>query len=351
MKTRAWLGLVLLAALGGGAVGPAMLQEPAGHEGNEGAEREDGPLERAELFLAKRLPAGETQLDAQRWFAAEQRMRGMPRHFPSRGTTKPAAGQAALATAPQWEWLGPGNAAGRTRTLVLHPQNPDVLFAGGVSGGVWRSDDAGAHWQALSDDAVNLNIGSLLIDPDDPQVLYAGTGELYRNSGMPWSPMKGAGILKSLDGGHSWSALLATQTDDFAYVADLVFSPHDSHRLYAATNSGVWRSDDAGAHFTRILRPADDADRARYEGCNDLAIRSDTPGDWLLATCSSRSTADRYWLPNTVTPPACGANTPCPAAVFLNTDAGGSGAWGQVLSEAAQGRTQMAIHRANQNVI
>jgi hypothetical protein len=350
MKTRAWLLLALV--LVGGTTGLVLRGPESGKpEENGRTEREDGALERAQLFLAKRLPAGETRLDAQRWFSAEKHMRSMARHTPERSAASAHAGQASLAAAPQWEWLGPGDAAGRTRTLIFHPNNPDILFAGGVSGGVWRSDDAGTHWRALSDDAVNLNIGSLLIDPADTQVMYAGTGELYRNSGMPWSPMKGAGILKSLDGGQSWSALLATQTDDFVYVADLVLSPHDSQRLYAATNSGVWRSDDGGAHFTQILRPADDAERVRYEGCNDLAIRSDKPGDWLLATCSSRSTADRYWLPDTVTPPACGANTPCPAAVFLNTDASGSGAWGQVLSEAGQGRTQMAIHRADQNVI
>jgi hypothetical protein len=210
----------------------------------------------------------------------------------------------------------------------FHPQNPDVLFGGGVSGGVWRSDDAGANWQPLSDDAVNLNIGALLIDQSNPDVMYAGTGELYRNSGMPWSPMAGAGIIKSLDGGQSWAPIIATQNDDFRYVADLVASPHDARRLYAATSSGVWRSDDAGAHFVQILRPADDADRVKYEGCTDLALRSDTPGDWLLATCASRSTADRYWLPDTVTPPACGSG-PCAAAVFLNTDAAATalGAW------------------------
>ena len=307
--------------------------------------RVSGALERAQLFAARRLPAGETELQPARWFRAEAQMRSMKRHLPSAGHN-PVGGAKAQ---PQWQWLGPANATGRTRTLEFDPRNPDVMFAGGVSGGVWKSTDAGTSWQPLSDDAANLNIGALAIDPERPDTLYAGTGELYRDSGMPWSPMSGSGILKSVDGGASWSPLLATQNADFRYVSDIVFSPRDSRRLYAATNSGIWRSRDGGATFERLLRPADAQDQRRYEGCTDLAIRSDTPLDWLLATCASRSIADRYWLPGTVTPPACSG--PCPAAIFLNTDAGNAGQWETVLSEAGQGRTQIDIHRADPRVI
>ena len=307
--------------------------------------RVDGALERAQLFAARRLPAGETELKAARWFAAERQMRAMQRHLP-RADANPRGGAKAL---PQWQWLGPANAAGRTRTLEFDPRDSRVMYAGGVSGGIWKSTDAGASWRPLSDDAVNLNIGALAIDPERPDTLYAGTGELYRDSGMPWSPMSGAGILKSVDGGVSWSPLLATQSADFRYVSDIVFSPQDSRRLYAATNSGIWRSRDGGASFERLLRPADTADLARYEGCNDLAIRSEAGKDWLLATCASRSVADRYWLPGTVTPAACAG--PCPAAIFLNPDAGNAGQWETVLSEPGQGRTQIDIHRADTRVV
>lgn len=316
-------------------------------EREEHRERQSGALERMQLFAARRLPAGESELQPSRWFEAEKQMRAMPHHLPGRSgfVVKNSIDKAA----PQWQWLGPANATGRTRVLEFDPRNAEVMYAGGVSGGVWKSTDAGASWQPLSDDAVNLNIGALAIHPQQPDVLYAGTGELYRDSGMPWSPMSGSGILKSSDGGVSWSPLLATQNADFRYVSDIVFSPRDPNRLYAATNSGIWRSRDGGATFERLLRPADGQDLARYEGCTDLAIRHDQERDWLLATCASRSIADRYWLPGTVTPPACGG--PCPAAIFLNTDAGNEGQWRTVLSEAGQGRTQIDIHRGDTRVI
>ncbi len=317
----------------------------------DGQQREDEVAARQQDFIARRAAPGTQAFSPSVWFAAEAGMRTMPRHIPGREDLS-APGEAVGVqpkAAHAWQFVGPSNVAGRVRTLAFHPQNPDVLFAGGVSGGVWRSDDRGANWRALSDDAVNLNIGALLIDAARPDVMYAGTGELYRNSGMPWSPMSGAGILKSSDGGRTWHQLTATANADFRYVSDLVASPHDANRLYAATNSGIWRSDDAGQSFTRVLRPVDAQDQALYEGCNDLAMRSDTPGDWLLASCASRSIDDRYWLPGTVTPPACGG--PCPAAVFVNADAAGTGTWRSVLSEAGQGRTQIDIHRADQRVL
>lgn len=313
--------------------------------------RQDAAAARQHDFIARRAAPGTLGFSADAWFAAEAGMRAMPRHVPGRPgvlAAREAEGVQAKA-ANAWQFLGPSNIAGRVRTLAFHPQNADVLFAGGVSGGVWRSDDRGAQWRPLSDDAVNLNIGALLIDATRPDIMYAGTGELYRNSGMPWSPMAGAGILKTSDGGQSWHQLPATANADFRYVSDLVASPHDANRLYAATNSGIWRSSDAGQSFTRVLRPADAQGQLTYEGCNDLAIRSDAPGDWLVAACSSRSIDDRYWLPGTVTPPACGG--PCPAALFLNTDAAGAGSWSSALSEAGQGRTQVDIHRADQRIL
>lgn len=313
-------------------------------------EHQDAALERAQYFLARRLPAGMTQLPTERYAAAQTVMRTMAHHVPSRKTAAfTETTHAASQTAATWEWLGPANVAGRMRTLVFHPTDSSVMYTGGVSGGVWISRDAGANWQPVSDDAVNLNIGALAIDANNPNVLYAGTGELYRNSAMPWSPMRGAGILKSTDAGQHWTALAVTATSDFFYVSDIQISPHDSNRLYAATNTGVWRSNDAGVTFQQELRPMDAQGDLFYEGCTNLAIRSDVQTDWVLASCASRSTDDRYYLPGTILPPACPG--PCPAAVFLNTDVTGAGHWNNVLSETGQGKTTLDIHRANQSII
>ena len=85
-----------------------------------------------------------------------------------------------------------------------------------------------------------------------------------------------------------------------------------------------------------------------YEGCTDLQAFPDSEG--LLVTCASRSEDDRYWLPGTVVPPACGG--PCPATVFRTDVADESvPTWAVVLSEPGMGRTSLAMAPSNPNII
>lgn len=247
-----------------------------------------------------------------------------------------------------WQWLGPGNVGGRTRALLFHPQQHETMYAAGVSGGVWKTDNAGQQWRPLADNMANINVGALAIDVTDPNTLYAGTGELYRKTLRPYSSMTGAGIFKTTDGGESWFQLQVTVNEDFLYVSDLVISPNNHKRLYAATNSGVWRSDDGGISFEQTLNPVNQQGQNIYEGCNDLSIRTDKSDDWLLVSCASRSTDDRYYLPGLL-PEVC--EGPCDARIYVNTAAQSSDDWQVVLTEPGMGRTEMSIHQANQDII
>ena len=309
--------------------------------------RPDLPNEWAEFQLSRRVGPGATSTPMRAYVEASAHAAKMRGYSTKAGAFLDDA--SAKAGAPRWEWLGPANTAGRVRTLEFDPRNPNRMLVGGVSGGIWVSNNAGNSWSPLSDSAANINIGSLLIDPVDPNRIYAGTGELYRNSGQPYAAMWGQGILRSTDNGQSFQQLNATANDNFRYVADLAVSPHDHNRIYAATNTGIWRSGDGGISFTQVLRPADGGGNLKYEGCNDLQVLPDAGRDVLLAACSSRSTSDRYYLPNTVLPIACPG--PCPAAIFRNEDAGGTGAWQQVLSEGGMGRTQIDYARSSPAIV
>ena len=243
------------------------------------------------------------------------------------GTERTAGAReaAAAAAAAAWEPLGPGNIGGRTRVLLVDPRDHDVLYAAAVSGGVWKTEDAGASWRPLSDDLANLTVNSLAFDTSDPDVLYAGTGEGYfreevRGTGLP---LRGAGIFKSVDAGATWERLPATAGADFHWVNDLVVSVADPRRVYAATRTGVWRSRDGGASWTRVLATTVTG------GCLDLAARTDRPGDSLFASCGTFEQA----------------------RVYRNTAAEGAGAWTQVLTEAGMGRTSLAIAPSNQDVV
>lgn len=309
-------------------------------------ERPDAPGERAAFDLARRLPAGADSIDPAWYVRASEQAARLPDF-----STVAGRFVGSEKAAPRWESLGPGNVGGRTRTLEFDPRNADRMLAGGVSGGVFESVDAGNSWRALSDDAANVNIGALVFDPVNPDTIYAGTGELYRNNQRPYAAMWGQGILRSTDNGVHFRQLLATANDDFRYVSDIVISRHDHLRLYAATNTGVWRSDNGGTSFTRVLHPTDASGGLLYEGCTDLELLPDAGGaDVLLASCASRSENDRYWLPGTVVPPACGG--PCPAAVFRTEHAEVVvPGWTVVLTEAGMGRTSLAAAPSNPQII
>ncbi|HSP34922.1 MAG TPA: hypothetical protein VLU46_11450 [Thermoanaerobaculia bacterium] len=216
-----------------------------------------------------------------------------------------------------WTFLGPSNVAGRTRTLVVDPVDTNVMYAGGVSGGVWKTTTAGDDWQPAGDDLVNLAVNSMAMDPRDRNTLYVGTGEGYfreevRGTGLP---LRGNGIFVTRDSAATWQQLPSTSTADFQWVNDLAISVHDSRRIYAGTRSGVWRSADGGTTWTNVLPTT------VRGGCLDLALRTDVPGDSLFASCG---TFDQ-------------------ATIYLATNAERENAWTPVLSEPDQGRTTLAI--------
>jgi photosystem II stability/assembly factor-like uncharacterized protein len=225
----------------------------------------------------------------------------------------------------RWSWLGPGNIGGRTRTLVIDPQQTQTMYTGGVSGGVWKTTNGGAAWRPTGDTLANIAINSLVMDPRDNKTLYAGTGEGYfrevvRGTGLP---LRGGGIFVSTDAGESWSILESTRTSDFHFVNDLFVSSVDTNRIYAATRAGVFRSSDAGQSWTRILT----VDAAG--GCLDLAARPGAASDYLYASCG----------------------TLAQATVYRNVDAAAEGAWSAVLSEPDMGRTSIAVAPSNPDVV
>ncbi|MCC7062145.1 MAG: hypothetical protein IT456_05025, partial [Planctomycetes bacterium] len=147
-----------------------------------------------------------------------------------------------------WVPHGPDNIGGRTRGLVIHPTRPYRMWAGSCGGGVWRSDTYGSSWTRLDDRMGNLVIGCLALDPNNPDVLYAGTGEGFSGSSVLST---GVGIWKSSDGGTTWSVLSTTTA--FGNVSRIAIPPNNSSIVLAATSTGVRRSTDAGATWTTVI--------------------------------------------------------------------------------------------------
>ena len=102
------------------------------------------------------------------------------------------------ATFGNWQPLGPANVGGRTRNIVIQPSNPLVMYAGGATGGVWKTIDGGQTWTTPLSLSATFVIGALAMDPANANTLYAGTGEWFTN-------FRGSGIYKTIDGGANWT--------------------------------------------------------------------------------------------------------------------------------------------------
>jgi photosystem II stability/assembly factor-like uncharacterized protein len=298
---------------------------PLVHERIDG--REDNPDRAAEYRAMKRAGSDDPYASLA---AAREAMRALPvyssvdgvlRESSSRRVVKSTSDDTPLG---KWRFLGPGNIGGRTRVFVVDPVQPQVMYTGGVSGGIWKSESAGAKWEPVGDDLANIAVNALVMDPNDHNVLYAGTGEGYFRESVRGTalPLRGDGIFVTRDAGETWNRI-TPDTADFYYVNDLAVSSHDASRIYAATRTGVWRSTDAGANWTRVVSTTVTG------GCLDLAWRGDTSGDYLFASCGTFEQATVY------------------RAKDAQTDA----AWESVLSEENMGRTSLAIAPSNPSIV
>ena len=275
--------------------------------------RSDEPDRAAEYYAMRRAGSDDPIRDLAR---AREAMRGMRKIATNATSTRPF---------DEWRFLGPGNIGGRTRVLVIQPDNPDVMYAGGVSGGIWKTANGGAAWKPIGDDLVNIAINSLVMHPNDPRILFAGTGEGYfreevRGTGLP---LRGNGIFVTADGGDTWTQLPSTANPEFHFVNDLVISAHDPSRIYAATRTGVWRSVNSGADWQHIL------ETSAKGGCLELAWRGDTQNDYVFASCGTLDQATVYRTKHAETTPD----------------------WESVLSEPNQGRTSIAIAPSNPSIV
>jgi hypothetical protein len=118
----------------------------------------------------------------------------------------------AAVSSTRWTLIGPEPTdtpynvpvvAGRITALAVDPTNANVVYAGAADGGVWKTTDGGIHWTPLTDTQPSLAVGSIAIDPSNHSTIYVGTGE----ENFSGDSYFGAGILKSTNGGSSWTQI------------------------------------------------------------------------------------------------------------------------------------------------
>jgi len=148
-----------------------------------------------------------------------------------------------------WQEAGPNDVGGRTRALAVDVTNSNVIIAGGVSGGIWKSTDNGQSWLCKSDPSVNLSVTSVAQDPrpGHTNTWYYAAGECSGNSASDrgWRAFfSGDGMYKSNDNGESWQLISKTnsnptyQDNYFDYISRVVVCPVTGY-VYVASNLGA----------------------------------------------------------------------------------------------------------------
>lgn len=153
-----------------------------------------------------------------------------------------------------WEQLGPIldgattrddiPGVGRVNAIEFHPTDPLTIFVGAPAGGLWKTTNGGEWWESLTDDLPTLGVSAIIIDPNNPDIIYIGTGD--RDS----ADAPGLGVWKSLDGGNTWTSSGSGMPD--LVIGMMVVNPDDTDVLLAASNDGIYRTLNAGDTWSLV---------------------------------------------------------------------------------------------------
>src|SRR5688572_19292516 len=163
-----------------------------------------------------------------------------------------------------WIPIGPSqNIGGRILCIAVDPSNSNNLFAGSASGGIWKSTTGGTGtngWQPVITRLPVLGVSSIIIHPTNSSIMYAGTGEVYRSdtSNIGFNVWKargtyGVGVIKTTDGGLNWTQVFNRNMSGLFGVQMLKFDPLDGDIVYACTTDGLYRTQNGGATWNKIL--------------------------------------------------------------------------------------------------
>ncbi|MCK9617833.1 MAG: PKD domain-containing protein [Lentimicrobiaceae bacterium] len=185
-----------------------------------------------------------------------------------------------------WVSLGPSQiplgkgykGLGRVNAVAFHPNDPQTIYIGAPSGGLWVSTDAGSTWSVLTDHLLTLGVSAIAVDYTNPQTIYIGTGD--RDAG----DAPGLGVWKSVDGGINWLPYNLGMED--ATIGKLLIHPTNHSIIFAAASNGFYKSTDGGFTWTLtsmgnykdlVIKPGNPS--VLYAGVGGKFYRSEDEGE------------------------------------------------------------------------
>ncbi|MFC2092398.1 T9SS type A sorting domain-containing protein [Bacteroidota bacterium] len=286
-------------------------------------------------FIKKTVPADEW-FERQRAFPFDEIPNG--EYVKAIDYVKTRMSTGYITTDNNWILTGPTNIEGRITTIVIHPTNPQIVYAGCANGGVWKSTNFCQSWISVFDEQNTSSIGALAIDPQNPETIYCGTGEA--NSLRSYYP--GTGIYKSTNEGNNWTFL---GLDSSYSIGNISVNPLNPSEIYVAAvgslrrkndQRGVYKSTNSGANWLRSLYIADSV------GAIDVAIDPGNPSKVISALWERQRREDyiKYGGPKT--------------ALYVTTNSGLN--WNVInggfpSNEPTLGRVSLDISSSNSQIV
>lgn len=182
--------------------------------------------------------------------------------------------------------IGPAVMGGRIDDFAVVESNPNIVYVGTASGGVWKTTNNGTTWEPIFDKEGVSTIGDIAIAPSDPAVVWVGSGEANNRQSSSW----GDGIYKSLDAGKTWQKMGLEETH---HIGRIVIHPKNPDIVYAAAlghlwgpnpERGVYKTTDGGKTWKQVLKINDDT------GVSDIAMDPESPDTLYAAAYERRRT-------------------------------------------------------------
>jgi photosystem II stability/assembly factor-like uncharacterized protein len=232
--------------------------------------------------------------------------------------------------------IGPALMGGRISDIAVSPADPSTWYVSAGSGNLWKTTNAGISWTPVFDHEASYSIGAVAIDPNNPDIVWVGTGENVSGRHVGW----GDGVYRSLDGGKSWQQMGLPRSE---HIGKILIDPRNSDVVFVAAEGPLWASggdrglyktQDGGKTWNQVLAIDE------HTGVTDLEFDPSNP-DIIYAAAYQRRRHTWALL-------AGGPNS----GIYKSTDNGDS--WRQVtmgLPKGDMGKIGLAVTPANPQLV